>query len=111
MFYVNIVMRNTLQMKKCLMKVIHSGHRSVELESIPDFPAELRLLFENRDGKSRAFFARIRNYNSSFSFASFNANLVNFPIIGRAPYYFKIQGQVYYEIIWSTFYGWSSRGC
>ena len=36
-------------------------HGSVELESIPDCPAELRLLFENHDVKSRAFFARIRN--------------------------------------------------
>ena len=74
MVYVNIVMRNTLQ----------------------HFPAELRLLFENHDVKSRAFFARIGNYNSSFSFATFNANLVNFPIMGRAQYFFKIYGQVYY---------------
>ena len=28
----------------------------------------------------------------------FNANLVHFPITGRAPYCFKIQGQVYYQI-------------
>ena len=74
------------------------GHESVELESIPEFPVELRLLFENYHVRSGAFFERIRNYNSSFSFASFNANLVNFPIVGRAPYCFKIQGQVYYQI-------------
>ena len=61
------------------------GHGSVELVSIPDFSAELRLLFENHDVKSMEFFARIRNYNSSFSFASFNPNLVNYPTIGRAP--------------------------
>ena len=74
------------------------GHGTVELESIPDFPAELRLLFENHDEKSRTLFERIRNYNSSFSFASFNAYLVNFSIIGRAPYCFKIEGQVNYQI-------------
>ena len=74
------------------------GLGSVELESIPEFPVELRLLFENHHVRSGAFFERIRNYNSSFSFASFNANLVNFPIVGRAPYCFKIQGQVYYQI-------------
>ena len=37
------------------------GHRSVEVESIPDFPAELRLLFEYHDVKSWAFFSL--NYN------------------------------------------------
>ena len=41
---------------------------------------------------------RIRNYNSSFSFASFNANVVAMSTIGRAPYCFKIQGQIYYQI-------------
>ena len=43
-------------------------------------------------------FEHMRNYNSLFSFAFFNANLVNIPIIGKAPYCFKIQGKIYYQI-------------
>ena len=87
MFYVNIVMRNILQLKRYLIRVTHLliVMRSVELESIPDFTDELCLLFENLHLKSRVFFTPIRSYNSSFSFASFNPNLVNYPTIGRAP--------------------------
>ena len=33
-----------------------------------------------------------------FLFASFNANLVDMPSFGKAPYCFKIQGQIYYQI-------------
>ena len=62
------------------------------------FPHDLRSLLENNHSKSKPFFERIRNYNSSFSFASFNANVVNISAIGRAPYCFKIQGQIYYQI-------------
>ena len=68
------------------------------MEAIPDLPDNLRSLFENNHQKSKAFFERIRNYNSSFSFASFNANVVDVPTFGRAPYSFKIQGQIYYQI-------------
>ena len=46
------------------------GHSSLKLEAIPDFPDNLRSLFENNHQKSKAFFERIRNYNISFSFAS-----------------------------------------
>ena len=74
------------------------GHGTVKLEAIPDFSDNLRSLFENIHQKSKVFFERIRNYNSSFSFASFNANVVDMPTIGRAPYCFKIQGQIYYQI-------------
>ena len=47
--------------------------------------------------KEEVKFERIRNINSMYSFASFNANLVNIPS-GRAPYCFKIHGQIYYQI-------------
>ena len=40
----------------------------------------------------------VQSSTSSFSFASFNANVVDMPTIGRAPYCFKIQGQIYYQI-------------
>ena len=76
----------------------YSGHGTVKLEAIPDFPDNLRSLFENNHQKSKVFFERIRNYNSSFSFASFNAKVVDMPTIGRAAYCFKIQGQIYYQI-------------
>ena len=68
------------------------GHGSIQLEPIPDFPHDLLSLLENNHLKSKPFFEPIRNYNSSFSFASFNANVVNISAIGRAPYCFKIQG-------------------
>ena len=67
------------------------------MEAIPDIPDNLRSLFENNHQKSKAFY-RIRNYNSSFSFASFNANVVDMSTIDRALYCFKIQGQIYYQI-------------
>ena len=68
------------------------------MKAIPDFPDDLRSLFVNNHQKSKAFFKRIRNSNNLFSFASFNANVVDMPTIGRAPYCFKIQGQIYYQI-------------
>jgi len=37
----------------------------------------------------------IRIYNSSFSFASFNANVINFSGRRSGPYCFKIQGQIF----------------
>lgn len=42
------------------------------------FPVELESLFKGDHEKSNLFFDRIRVYNSSLAFASFNANLVNF---------------------------------
>ena len=82
-------------------KVFNKGnlfHETVKLEAIPDFPDNLRSLFENSHQKSKAFFERTRNYNSLFSFASFNANVVDMPTIGRVLHCFKIQGQIYYQI-------------
>lgn len=37
-------------------------------------------------------------YNNSLAFASFNANIVKFNSLQRAPYCFKVQGQIYYQI-------------
>ena len=67
------------------------GYGTVKLEAITDFPDNLRSLFENNHQKSKVFFEFIRNYNSSFSFAYFNANVVDMPTILRTPYCFKIQ--------------------
>ena len=53
------------------------GHETVKLEATPDFPDNLRSLFENNHQNSKAFFERIQNHNSLFSFASFNANVVD----------------------------------
>ena len=66
------------------------SHGIVHLEPLPAMPDELRSLFDRLHEKSKDFFERIRNYNSSFSFASFNANLMDFE--GPGPYCFKIQG-------------------
>ena len=79
MFNAVIATRNILLKRKYSINGTH------KLEAIPRFSDNLRSLFENNYQKSKAFFERIRNYNSSFSFASFNANVVNIPSIGRAP--------------------------
>jgi len=74
------------------------NHGAIYLESLPQLPQFLRSVFEGSHAKSNNFFQHIRSYNSSFSFASFNANLVNFSNRRSGPYCFKIQGQIYYQI-------------
>ncbi|XP_058802130.1 uncharacterized protein LOC131670496 [Phymastichus coffea] len=74
------------------------GHGSVKLNPLPTLPHELKTLFDGEHDKSSRFFERIRNYNNSLSFASFNANLVSFQTRRAGPFCFKIQGQIYYQI-------------
>ncbi|XP_058810250.1 uncharacterized protein LOC131675336 [Phymastichus coffea] len=74
------------------------GHGSVSLDPLLEFPEELQLLLKGEHHKSVLFFEHIRAYNNSLSFASFNANLVNFQSRRPGPYCFKVQGQVYYQI-------------
>jgi len=74
------------------------NHGSVRLNSLPQPPDELYELFVGTHSKSNHFFNRIRVYNNTFSFASFNANISNFSTQRRGPYCFKIQGQIYYQI-------------
>jgi hypothetical protein len=66
------------------------SHGTVRLDKIPDFPNLLHDLFNGIHEKSKLFFNRIRNYNSMFSFASFNANLINMSAMRNGPYCFKI---------------------
>lgn len=70
----------------------------MDLERLPDPPPILKQLFEGTHELSNRFYDRIRYYNNCFSFASFNANLVNFNNRRPGPYCFKIQGQIYYQI-------------
>ncbi|XP_058795373.1 uncharacterized protein LOC131666563 [Phymastichus coffea] len=72
------------------------GHGSIKLDKFPDFPHDLLNLFNGEHNKSSNFFERLRNYNSSLSFASFNANLVHFNTRRPSPYCF--QGQIYYQM-------------
>uniref|UniRef100_A0ABD2WRH7 ATP-dependent DNA helicase n=1 Tax=Trichogramma kaykai TaxID=54128 RepID=A0ABD2WRH7_9HYME len=74
------------------------SHGAVKLEPAPELPSELLKLFDGTHSKSQNFFEHIRNYNNSLSFASFNANLVNFQSRRQGPYCFKIQGAIYYQI-------------
>jgi len=74
------------------------NHGAVYLEILPQPPQFLQSLFDGSHEKSNNFFKYIRSYNSSFSFASFNANLLNFQNRRPGPYCFKIQGQIYYQI-------------
>jgi len=54
------------------------NHGLVHLQPLPECLQFIRTLFNNTHDKSNDFFQHIRSYNSSFSFASFNANLINF---------------------------------
>ncbi|XP_068990456.1 uncharacterized protein [Neodiprion pinetum] len=74
------------------------SHGKVHLEPLPEMPPELHSLFDGTHEKSNSLFERIRNYNASFSFASFNANLINFEGRRPGPYCFKIQCQIYYQV-------------
>ena len=74
------------------------SHGSVKLEPMPIFPQDLFDLFNGSHVMSDDFFRHIRCYNNSLSFASFNANLINFQSRRPGPYCFKIQGQIYYQI-------------
>lgn len=73
-------------------------HGEVSLQTYPKFPSLLKSLFERSHNKSQNFLERIRDFNSSFSFASFNANLTDLSSQRRGPYCFKIQGQIYYQM-------------
>ena len=61
-------------------------------------PNVLDSLLAGTHEKSNVFFERIRNSNALFSFAAFNANLMDFEGRHPGPYCFKIHGQIYYEV-------------
>jgi len=68
----------------------HCNYGKIYLELLPQLPQFLRNLFDDSHAKFNNFFKHIRNYNSLFLFASFNANLVNFPTRRPGSYCFKI---------------------
>ncbi|XP_051154931.1 uncharacterized protein LOC127277677 [Leptopilina boulardi] len=74
------------------------SHGKVVLDPLPDPPEILKNLFEGTHPLSNHFYSNIRKYNNSFSFASFNANLIEFNNRRPGPFCFKIQGQIYYQI-------------
>ena len=67
------------------------SHRATLLQTLPEFPSQLKALFENEHVYSNEFFTNIHHYNNSFSFAIFNANLANLSAQQRGPYCYKIQ--------------------
>ncbi|XP_051160511.1 uncharacterized protein LOC127290984 [Leptopilina boulardi] len=73
-------------------------HGKVILEDLPKPPLILQSLFDGTHELSNHFHERVRCYNNSFAFASFNANLVDFNNTRPGPYCFKIHGQVYYQM-------------
>ncbi|XP_043463102.1 uncharacterized protein LOC122501545 [Leptopilina heterotoma] len=74
------------------------SHGKVVLDCLPEPPSILKQLFDGKHSLSKHFYDHIRYYNNVFSFASFNANLVQFNNRRPGPYCFKIQGQIYYQI-------------
>lgn len=91
-FQCEIISQNKNSFNECC------EHGKVKLMPLPELPQILKLLFDGMHPKSNKFFQRIRYYNSSFSFASFNANLLNFSNRRPGPYCFRIHGQIYYQI-------------
>ena len=81
------------------------SHGSVTLVPIPEFPIQLKKIFQGEHEKSNQFFQPIRYYNNTLAFASFNGNLVNFQTRRPGPFCFKIQGQIYYQINTSLYPG------
>ncbi|KAL7294873.1 hypothetical protein TKK_0011797 [Trichogramma kaykai] len=73
------------------------SHGKVELPINATFPNELEQLFNGDHELSQQFFQSIRLYNTMFSFASFNANIIDFNNTRPGPYCFKIQGRIYYQ--------------
>ncbi|XP_051167634.1 uncharacterized protein LOC127285579 [Leptopilina boulardi] len=73
------------------------SHGGVRLQT-KEYPYELRVLLDGSHPKSAHFMQCVRCYNTSFAFASFNANIVDFKERRRGPYCFKIQGQIYYQM-------------
>ena len=74
------------------------GHGGVILENMPEFQEKLKFLLDGSHTKSSSCRQHIPLYNQFFSFASFNANIINFPGRRPGPYSFKIQRQIYYQI-------------
>ncbi|KAL7289497.1 hypothetical protein TKK_0016683 [Trichogramma kaykai] len=73
------------------------SHGKVELPINATFQNELEQLFNGDHELSQQFFQSIRLYNTMFSFASFNANMIDFNNTRPGPYCFKIQGRIYYQ--------------
>lgn len=67
----------------------------IKLPSTPPFPQDLKdLMTDKTFPHHKNFRDYVRNYNSSFAMCSMGANTVQFR--GKAPYAFKVQGQVYH---------------
>jgi len=66
----------------------------ISIFSLQPTPEIIRTLFDGSHAKSNNFFKHIYSYNSSFLFASFNTNLINFQNRRSSPYCCKIQ--IYY---------------
>ena len=71
----------------------HNG--KVDLQPLPPYPSLLQHLLEGQDHISKNFMKHIRNYNSSFAFASMGAMMA--PPPGHGPYCFRIHGQLYHR--------------
>ncbi|RWS25337.1 uncharacterized protein B4U80_04936 [Leptotrombidium deliense] len=68
----------------------HGG--KITINSLRDYPDELKVLLCGNDETSKHFRDHIRIYNNAFAFASFNASYVN--VKGTGPYCLKISGSV-----------------
>lgn len=89
-------------------KVSHKGcsfndccsHGAVKLEPMPEFSEFLKSLFNGLHEKSNNFFQKIRVYNNSLAFASFQTGEIfkDSKKTRPGPYCFKVQGQIYNRI-------------
>ena len=61
-------------------------------------PAELKLLMQAGDARSKRFIANIRGVNNALGFASLGAHVDESILQGRGVYTFKVHGSVYHNI-------------
>ncbi|KDR02839.1 hypothetical protein L798_05072 [Zootermopsis nevadensis] len=74
------------------------AHGKVVLDSLPEYPDDLRKLFSLRHLRNKC-----RVYNNMMAFASFQANLMDFGISRPGPYCFKLHGQILYNMNAASF--------
>lgn len=65
-------------------------HKGKVILKRPEYPSELKFLFSNEYVHNANFKSNIRNYNSSFAFASFGAKIKELSLTG--PYCFRVHG-------------------
>ena len=84
---------NALRFTNESLNFCHNG--KVNLPQLSSYPVEFRDLQTSNTSQAKNFREHIRQYNSSFAFASLGANIDK--ITTKGPYCFRIYGQLYHR--------------